>query len=72
MEKKYISFFSLLIILAFIGYIIYDTSSDSTNTEDELQSDGPVIPPASSSAPSRTPTATRSAGAARASCSSAW
>ncbi len=44
MNKKYISFFSLLIILAFIGYIIYDTSFDSSNTEDELQSDEPVIP----------------------------
>lgn len=41
MNKKYIAFFSLLIILAFIGYIIYDTAKSEndlraiTETNDE-------------------------------------
>ncbi len=33
MNKKYIAFFSLLIILTFIGYIIYDTATTETNSQ---------------------------------------
>jgi hypothetical protein len=33
MNKKYIAFFSLLIILAFIGYIVYDTAVSKPETE---------------------------------------
>lgn len=38
MNKKYIALFSLLIILTFIGYIIYDTAVSHPDTETEPQS----------------------------------
>src|SRR5450759_5143715 len=33
MNKKYIAFFSLLIILVFIGYIIYDTAKSENDSK---------------------------------------
>ena len=33
MNKKYIAFFSLMVILAFIGYIIYDTATSETESK---------------------------------------
>jgi hypothetical protein len=37
MNKKLVAFFSLIIILAFIGYIIYDATNDSGNNEKRAQ-----------------------------------
>jgi hypothetical protein len=37
MNKKLVAFFSLIIILAFIGYIIYDATNDSGNHEKRAQ-----------------------------------
>jgi DNA-binding beta-propeller fold protein YncE len=44
MNKKYLAFISLLAILTFIGYIVYDTVTDKSNQSDEVSISEPSLP----------------------------
>src|SRR4030042_6076655 len=44
-NKKFLALFSLLIILAFIGYIIYDTARSPIETEDKTSEPGETVIP---------------------------
>jgi WD40 repeat protein len=45
MNKKYLAFFSLVIILAFIGYIIYDTIRPARDTQEPVKVTDEAAPP---------------------------
>jgi hypothetical protein len=44
MNKKYLAFISLLVILTFIGYIVYDTVTDKSNESEEPVVSEPALP----------------------------